>query len=109
MPYDTAVTALFEHLDRVEQHFASSPGPYYFGELLTEVDIRLYVTIVRFDPVYVTFFKCNIRDIRHGYPEMHKWLRRLYWDNEAFKGTTVFEQIKAHYMESLTLVMSAVS
>ena len=44
-----------------------------------------YVTLVRFDPVYVQHFKCNIRDIRSGYPHLHKWMRNLYWNNTAFK------------------------
>lgn len=53
--YEKAVTELFKHLDRVEEHLASSPGPYYFGDNITEADIRLYPTIIRFDPVYVRF------------------------------------------------------
>jgi len=99
--YEAAVTALFESLDKVEAQLASSSGPYYFGNILTEVDVRLYVTIIRFDPVYVSLFKCNIKDIRNGYPAIHKWLRHLYWDIPAFNKDTVFEQIKRHYWESL--------
>jgi len=102
--YETAVTALFSSLDRAEKDIASSKGPYYFGHQLTEADVRLYVTIIRFDPVYVGHFKCNIRDIRSGYPAIHKWLRTLYWDIPAFKETTQFEHIKRHYMESHTMI-----
>jgi glutathionyl-hydroquinone reductase len=108
-PYDKAVTAVFHHLDKVEAHLSSTPGPYYFGSQLTEVDVRLYPTIVRFDPVYVTFFKCNIRDIRSGYPAIHKWLRHLYWDLPAFRDTTDFFHIKNHYMKSLTIIIPSVS
>jgi glutathionyl-hydroquinone reductase len=107
--YNTAVTCLFSHLDRVEKQLASSSGPYYFGSEITETDVRLFVTIIRFDPVYVGLFKCNIRDVRSGYPSIHQWLRRLYWDIHAFKDTTVFEQIKRHYMESLTIIIPSVS
>lgn len=64
--------------------------------MLTEVDIRLFVTIIRFDPVYVQHFKCNIRDIRSGYPALHKWMRELYWNKPEFKETTQFEHIKWH-------------
>ncbi|KAF2838835.1 hypothetical protein M501DRAFT_1004666 [Patellaria atrata CBS 101060] len=98
--YESNVRALFTALDRVEAHLASSPGPYYFGDRVTEADVRLYTTVVRFDPVYVQHFKCNIRDIRSGYPAIHKWLRKLYWDEPAFGDTTQFEHIKRHYTKS---------
>jgi len=98
--YEKAVTQLFKSLDRVEEHLSSSPGPYYWGDKITETDVRLYTTIIRFDPVYVQHFKCNIRDIRSGYPALHKWVRKLYWDVPAFKDTTQFEHIKKHYTKS---------
>lgn len=98
--YEKAVTQLFKSLDRAEEHLASSPGPYYFGEHITEADIRLYTTIVRFDAVYVQHFKTNLRDIRSGYPALHKWVRKLYWDEAAFGETTQFEHIKKHYTKS---------
>ncbi|KAL9473471.1 hypothetical protein ACSS6W_007851 [Trichoderma asperelloides] len=100
--YEHAVTELFGALDKVESHFSSTGGPYWFGQSLTEVDIRLYVTMIRFDPVYVQHFKCNIRDIRSGYPHIHKWLRNLYWNIPAFKETTNFHHIKNHYTKSHT-------
>jgi putative glutathione S-transferase len=59
---------------------------------------------VRFDPVYVQHFKTNIRDIRSGYPYIHKWLRHLYWNIPAFKDTTNFPHIKAHYTKSHTQI-----
>ena len=98
--YETAVRQLFQALDRAEKHLATSPGPYYYGACITEADVRLYVTIVRFDPVYLQHFKCNIRDIRSGYPALHRWLRNLYWNEEAFHSTTEFEHIKKHYTKS---------
>ena len=99
-PYEKAVTTLFGSLDRVEKHLSSSSDPFYFGSNITEADIRLYTTIIRFDPVYVQHFKCNIRDIRSGYPAIHKWVRNLYWNEPAFKDTTEFEHIKNHYTRS---------
>ncbi|PHH55552.1 Glutathione S-transferase omega-like 2 [Ceratocystis fimbriata CBS 114723] len=100
--YERNVTALFGALDRTEKHLeaARTEGPYYFGKVLTEADIRLFVTIVRFDPVYVQHFKCNIRDIRSGYPRIHAWMRNLYWNHAAFRETTQFEHIKKHYTMS---------
>jgi glutathionyl-hydroquinone reductase len=98
--YEKAVLTLFKSLDRVEAQLQSSGGSYFFGKELTETDVRLYTTIVRFDAVYVQHFKTNIRDIRSGYPAIHKWLRHLYWDIDAFSATTQFEHIKKHYTKS---------
>ncbi|KAJ9644735.1 S-glutathionyl-(chloro)hydroquinone reductase [Coniosporium tulheliwenetii] len=98
--YEKNVKTLFSSLDRAESHLASNPGPYYHGDRLTEADIRLYTTIIRFDCVYVQHFKCNLRDIRSGYPALHKWVRNLYWDVPAFGETTEFTHIKNHYTKS---------
>ncbi|KAF2268807.1 glutathione S-transferase Gst3 [Lojkania enalia] len=99
--YTKAVYQLFTSLDRLESHLSTSSSPYLLSAPhITEADVRLYTTIARFDPVYVQHFKCNIRDIRSGYPNLHKWLRHLYWDIPAFKETTQFEHIKNHYTKS---------
>lgn len=66
------MTLLFKSLDRAEADLAKSSGPFYFGDRLTEADVRLFTTIIRFDAVYVQHFKCNLRDIRSGYPNLHK-------------------------------------
>lgn len=100
--YEKAVTTLFASLDKVEAHLAkqSATSPFFFGETVTEADIRLFTTIIRFDPVYVQHFKCNLRDIRSGFPAIHRWVRGLYWDLPAFRETTDFEHIKKHYTKS---------
>jgi len=98
--YEKAVTTLFKSLDRVEKHLAESEGPFYYGKNITEGDVRLFTTIIRFDVVYVQHFKTNLRDIRSGYPNIHKWVRHLYWTVPAFKDTTEFTHIKNHYTRS---------
>ncbi|KAJ5159770.1 Glutathione S-transferase omega-like 2 [Penicillium canariense] len=100
--YEKAVTTLFSALDKIEAHLSkqAAVSPYFFGNTVTEADIRLFTTIVRFDPVYVQHFKCNIRDIRSGFPAIHRWVRGLYWDLPAFRETTDFEHIKKHYTKS---------
>lgn len=107
--YNANVYALFESLDRVESHLATQKTPYLFGNHITEADIRLYPTIVRFDVAYFTIFKCNLKMIRHDYPNLHDWLRRLYWDTTeggesnggAFHDTTHFRPIKEGYTYAL--------
>jgi glutathionyl-hydroquinone reductase len=66
--------------------------------------VRLYVTLIRFDAVYVSIFKTNKQMIRYGYPALNKWMKNLYWNVNAFKETTDFKHIKSHYFESLTFL-----
>ncbi|KAM9926809.1 hypothetical protein OXX80_010477, partial [Metschnikowia pulcherrima] len=77
-----------------------STHKFLIGNSLTEADVRLYTTIVRFDPVYHQHFKCNWKMIRHDYPFIHDWLRLLYWKIPGFKETTNFDHIKKHYTKS---------
>lgn len=93
--YDDNVTKLFTALDRIESHLQQPGHPYLFGEAITDPDIRLFTTIIRFDVAYYMVFRCSIRTIRYGYPNIDRWMRRLYWDNSAatrgaFKDTTAF-------------------
>ncbi|KAJ5980728.1 Glutathione S-transferase omega-like 2 [Penicillium waksmanii] len=100
--YEKAVVTLFSSLDKIEAHLVKqqASSKYFFGNTVTEADIRLFTTIIRFDPVYVQHFKCNLRDIRSGFPAIHRWVRGLYWDLDAFRETTEFEHIKKHYTKS---------
>lgn len=101
--YEKAVVHVFESLDRIEK-ILEGKKKYLVGDVLTEADVRLFVTIIRFDIVYFSHFKCNFRTIRNGYPNIHHWLQNLYWNNPAFCSTTNFDHIKTHYYWSQTLV-----
>ena len=78
--YDKNVVPVFAALNKLEKLIAESGGPYVLGEELTEVDLRLYPTLVRFDTVYVQHFKCNLGTIRHDYPLLNNYLKNLYWN-----------------------------
>jgi glutathionyl-hydroquinone reductase len=103
--YREAVRDLFKSLDQLEARLSKPEhGKYYFGNVMTEVDVRLYVTMIRFDPVYYNLFKTNTKAIRCDYPAIHQWLRTLYWQIPAYGTTTQFEHIKGHYFQSLTML-----
>jgi len=91
--YDVAVAALFSTLDELEERLASRR--YLFGDQITEADVRLWVTLARFDAVYITHFKANIRRLV-DYPNLWAYARDLY-QQPAFGPTTNFDHIKRHY------------
>jgi glutathionyl-hydroquinone reductase len=91
--YSTAVTELFTLLDELDARLADRR--FLFGDAITESDVRLWVTLVRFDSVYATHFKTNLRRIV-DYPKLWPYTRDLY-QHPAFGGTTNFDQIKRHY------------
>ena len=91
--YHEAVSALFATLDRLEARL--SEHRYLLGGAITEADVRLWVTLARFDAVYYSHFKCNLRRIT-DYPSLWAYARDLY-ALPAFRNTTKFDQIKRHY------------
>ncbi|GII87765.1 glutathione-dependent reductase [Sphaerisporangium siamense] len=91
--YDEAVVALFATLDDLEARLGT--GRYLFGDRLTEADVRLWVTLVRFDTVYATHFKANVRRVA-DHPNLWAYTRDLF-QRPAFGGTTNFDHIKRHY------------
>ena len=94
--YEQAFDALFAALDEVEDIL--SRQPYLCGSRITEADWRLFATLVRFDAVYVTHFKCNRRRIA-DYPALSNYTRALYqWPGIA--ETVDMPRIKQHYFGS---------
>ena len=94
--YDEAVVPLFETLGWLEGKLTHSP--YLCGNRLTEADWRLFTTLLRFDPVYHTHFKCNLKRLT-DYPALWAYARRLY-QHPAVRPTVNFDHIKAHYFQS---------
>jgi putative glutathione S-transferase len=94
--YEVAVSQLFETLDELEQLLTTRR--YLMGSILTEADWRLFTTLVRFDPVYVSHFKCNLKRIV-DYPNLWDYLRDLY-SHQGILSTINMEHIKKHYYVS---------
>lgn len=92
--YDKAVPPVFRALNRLEQLIHDNGGPFILGKHITEVDLRAYTTIIRFDPIYVQHCKCNLGTIRHNYPTINNWLKHLYYNVEGFRESTNFKHIK---------------
>jgi len=94
--YEEAIVPLFETLDWLENHLASNR--YLLGGAYTEADIRLFTTLIRFDPVYVGHFKCNIRMLK-DYPNLWAYTRELY-NLPGVADTVHMDHIKTHYYRS---------
>lgn len=94
--YEAAFDDVFAELDRLETLLAGNR--YLAGAYLTEADWRLFTSLIRFDAVYYSHFKCNQRRIA-DYPNLSNWLRELYqWPGIA--QTVDFTHIKGHYYTS---------
>ncbi len=94
--YTESAAALFETLDFLEERL--SQQRYLVGDQITEADWRLFTTLVRFDPVYVGHFKCNLKRIV-DYPNLSNYLRDLY-QMPGIADTVDLAQIKEHYYRS---------
>lgn len=91
--YDAAFVELFAELDRLETRLTERR--YLCGDRLTEADIRLFTTLIRFDAVYVGHFKCNRNRIA-DYAALSGYTRELY-QMPAVRPTVDFDHIKRHY------------
>jgi putative glutathione S-transferase len=94
--YEEAARAVFAALDALEERL--SRRRYLIGGALTEADWRLFPTLVRFDAVYYSHFKCNLRRIA-DYPNLSNYVRDLY-QVPGVAETVSLDHIKRHYYGS---------
>ena len=94
--YDEAVTKLFDALDHWETVLDTQR--YLCGDVITEADWCMFGTLIRFDPVYVGHFKCNLRRIV-DYPNLWNYIKELY-QVPGVAETCNFDHIKQHYYQS---------
>ncbi|KDQ50339.1 hypothetical protein JAAARDRAFT_63226 [Jaapia argillacea MUCL 33604] len=94
--YESNVVPLFDSLDRLEKMLEGKSTSLATNSPKLMFDFGL-PSFIRFDPVYVGHFKCNIRTIRGRYAAINKWMKKLYWTNPAFKDSTDFDHIKTSY------------
>lgn len=94
--YEEAVIPLFETLDWLEDRLAHQR--YLLGPDITEADWRLFTTLIRFDPVYVGHFKCNLKRIT-DYPNLSNYVRDLF-QQPGVAATVNIHHIKSHYYGS---------
>lgn len=94
--YQEAVVPLFQCLDWLDEKLAASR--YLLGDTPSEADWRLFTTLLRFDPVYVGHFKCNLRRIA-DYPNLSHYVRDLY-QRPTIAATVHLDHIKSHYYGS---------
>jgi putative glutathione S-transferase len=94
--YEEAFGELFAALDQIEERLDKQR--YLVGDRITEADWRLFTTLVRFDPVYVGHFKCNLRRVA-DYPNLSGYTRELF-QVPGVAETCDFVHIKRHYYES---------
>ena len=93
--YDQACDILFKSLDKIEKIL--SKKRYLIGDIITEADWRLFTTLVRFDCVYVTHFKCNKKLLR-DYHNISNYLRELYQIPGISKTIDIDEIKKIYYL-----------
>ncbi|MGT2756028.1 glutathione S-transferase family protein [Streptococcus ovuberis] len=94
--YEEELTKLFEALNVLETSLAVDD--YLVGNQLTEADIRLFTTLVRFDAVYFGHFKCNVKRLI-DYPNLWAYTKRIY-HLPGIAETVDFDHIKQHYYGS---------
>jgi putative glutathione S-transferase len=94
--YEKAFDELFGALDYLDEVLENNA--FLVGEYFTEADIRLFTTLIRFDPVYFSHFKCNQKRII-DYKNLPQYMKAIYQMPEV-KSTCRFDHIKEHYYTS---------
>ena len=94
--YEEAARGIFATFDQLEERL--SRQRYLVGRQITEADWRLFTTLIRFDSVYYSHFKCNLRRVA-DYPNLWNYLRDLY-QVPGVAETVSIDQIKRHYYGS---------
>jgi len=95
--YDEAFDLLFDHLDKMESIL--SKQRYLCGPQITSSDIRAFVTLIRFDEVYVVYFKCNKKTIKDNYPNIFNYVKEIYQMPGVARSVNM-KHIKTHYFTS---------
>ncbi|KAI8000056.1 Glutathionyl-hydroquinone reductase YqjG [Camellia lanceoleosa] len=95
-PYEEAMKKLYEALDKCEEILGKQR--YLCGNTVSEADIRLFVTLIRFDEVYVVHFKCNKKLIRE-FPNLFNYIKDIY-QIPGMSSSVHMEHIKRHYYGS---------
>ena len=91
--YDTAIEDLTNSFDKIEQILSNRR--FIAGDRFTLSDIRLFVTLLRFDEIYTVYFKCNTRSIANS-PSLLNYCREIY-QMDGVSNTVNMHQIKVHY------------
>ncbi|MFU0507969.1 glutathione S-transferase family protein [Pseudaminobacter sp. NGMCC 1.201702] len=104
LAYGEAYRGVFAMLDELEARLAASP--FLLGDQFTEADIRLFVTLVRFDAAYHGLFKCNLRRLAE-YPNLSAYLKRVL-DIPGVRNTVNIDHIKKGYYSIKSLNPSAI-
>jgi len=94
--YEAAIGPLFDRLDALDARLRKHP--WLVGDALTEADIRLFTTLIRFDAVYAVHFKCTLRRVA-DYPGLHAFVQRML-QVPGIAATVDMMHIKRHYYES---------
>ncbi|KAL9117710.1 MAG: hypothetical protein Q9187_005749 [Circinaria calcarea] len=98
--YSKACATVFATLDKLQEILIAHNRPYILKDQISELDLKAYATLIRFDTIYVQHFKLNVGMIRHNYPYLHRYIKNMYFNVEGVRDTTDFKHIKENYVKS---------